>query len=279
MAYVSVESDDRLEEEPEYRSFLADESAPTRNSGTQGVNAGRGYISDTSKGSASFWNVEYYQVYFDIDTKTVLSRCLTTLYPLSPNYTSAHLTPSPDLYGPFWTLTTLIFTLFVTSSLASSITSYLSYEPVTYDFALLSVAVGLVYAYGIGVPILLWGVLRYLGVVGTGGEGWGMVEALSVWGYAMFAWIPVSILCIIPVPVVRWILTGLAFAFSGYFLVANVYPVLASADSKAIRLIIILVAAFHAALALVFKVLFFSYYVVHEIGVPDPIGETPVRLF
>ena len=74
-----------------------------------------------------------------------------------------------------------------------------------------------------------------------------MVEAVAVWGYAMFVWIPVSvrdlfllrqrtfldmvlpqILCIIPIPLLRWILSGIGFALSGYFLVANIYPVLVS---------------------------------------------------
>lgn len=184
-----------------------------------------GYIADQPR-SSSFWSLDYYQSYFDVDTKTVrlvpfrlrlpatsypltsispylhltlihqiqvLSRCLTTLYPLHPSYTSNHLTPSSDLYGPFWTLTTLIFTLFITSSLASSIVAYLSSQEVDYDFALLSTAVGLVYAYGLGVPVVLWGVLRYWGVVGMGGEGWGLVEAVGVWGYGMFVWIPVSV--------------------------------------------------------------------------------------
>ena len=121
----------------------------------------------------------------------VLFRCLTTLNPFSSNYTSSHLTPFPDLYGPFWTLTTLIFALFITSSLASSIVSYLSDEPISYDFTLLSVAMVLVYSYGLGVPLLLWALLRYWGVIGPG--GWSVAEALGVWGYAMFVWIPVSV--------------------------------------------------------------------------------------
>ncbi|KAA1474513.1 Yip1-domain-containing protein [Dentipellis sp. KUC8613] len=290
MAYVAVESDDRTEEGQglEFKSFLGDESAaasqnaPSGGRG-QGANLNRGYLSDASqtKGSASFWTPEYYQSYFDVDTKTVLSRCITTLNPFSPSYTSAHLTPYPDLYGPFWTLTTLIFALFVTSSLAASIVSYLS-DPGTeydYDFTLLSVAVGLVYAYGLGVPIMLWAALKWWVGLGTMGEGWGVVEAVSVWGYGMFVWIPVSVLCVIPVPLVRWVLTGIAFAVSGYYLVKNVYPVLASADQKPVRLLIIIVAVLHAGVALTFKVLFFSYYVVKEIGVKDPIGDgdTPVR--
>ncbi|KAI0058459.1 Yip1-domain-containing protein [Artomyces pyxidatus] len=271
MAYVS-----HIEEQPELAFKTFDTTATSNQNGATRTGASRGFISD-SRASASFWSLEYYQSHFDVDTKTVLFRCINTLNPFSPTYTSAHLNPAPDLYGPFWTLTTLIFALFVTSSLAHSIVSYLSDSPVSYDFALLSVAMGLVYSYGIGVPVILWGLLRYGGIVGTGGEGWSVVEAVGVWGYAMFVWIPVSILCIIPVPLVRWILTGVAFGLSGYFLVANVYPVLASADQKALRLLIVVVAVLHAALALVFKVLFFSYYVVREVGVPDPIGEAPAR--
>lgn len=35
-------------------------------------------------------------------------------------------------------------------------------------------------------------------------------------------------LCVIPVPVVRWVLVGIAFLLSGAFLVMNIYPILAS---------------------------------------------------
>jgi hypothetical protein len=119
-----------------------------------------------------------------------MKRCYTTLMPTSANYLSTHLTPTADLYGPFWTLSTLIFALFLSSSLASSITSYLSKspEPTEYDFQLLSIAVSLVYAYGLGFPVVLWLALRYMGI----GE-WSMVEAVAVWGYGHFIWIPVAV--------------------------------------------------------------------------------------
>jgi hypothetical protein len=99
------------------------------------------------------------------------------------DYVSVVLNSQPDLYGPFWTLTTVIFSLFVFSSLASSISSYLSSEPWDYNFTLLSVAVGIVYIYGIGFPIALWGGLRYLGI-----SDWGLLEAISLWGYGMTVW-------------------------------------------------------------------------------------------
>ncbi|KAE9402652.1 Yip1-domain-containing protein [Gymnopus androsaceus JB14] len=278
MAYVAVEADERLEEGPQglqFKSFLGDTASNTR-PGSAGVsNVDRGYLSDQPqrKSNGGFWTVEYYQVYFEVDTKEVLRRCYSTLLPTSTNYFSTHLNP-PDLYGPFWTLTTLIFTLFLSSSLAASISAYLSSadQEYDYDFGLLSLAMGIVYAYGLGLPILLWLALRYMGV----GE-WSMVDAVAIWGYALFVWIPVSILCVIPVPLFRWVLVFLAFASSGYFLVRNVYPILASAEAKATRLLIIVIAVLHAGLALVFKVLFFGYYVVDKIGMdlPLPGGDDP----
>ena len=165
-----------------------------------------GYYGEQPPNSSSgFWTIEYYQKYFDVDTKMVrlwtlcpppstwsyykvLTRCYTTLLPTSSSYLTTHLTPSVDLYGPFWILTTLIFSLFVFSSLASSIASYLSSTPISYDFQLLSIAVTLVYTYGLGIPIMLWVVLRYLGV----GE-WSPAEAVAVFGYGQFVWIPVSV--------------------------------------------------------------------------------------
>jgi hypothetical protein len=119
-----------------------------------------------------------------------LKRCYTTLIPTAATtYLSTHLNPA-DLYGPFWTLTTLIFALFLSSSLGASIAKYLSTHgtPYDYNFQLLSIAVSLVYAYGLVLPILLWLALRYLGV----GE-WSIIEAVAVWGYGQFVWIPVAV--------------------------------------------------------------------------------------
>ncbi|KAF8586901.1 Yip1-domain-containing protein [Ramaria rubella] len=289
MAYHAIEPDEQLEAGPEsleFKSFLGDEGAANSSQnpqtsgstsrgrlGPQGMrgvlmNIAGYYGEQPPTGSSGFWTIEYYQKYFDVDTKMVLTRCYTTLLPMSSTYLTTHLTPSVDLYGPFWTLTTVIFSLFVFSSLASSVSSYLSSTPITYDFQLLSIAVTLVYTYGLGIPIILWVVLRYIGI----GE-WSPVEAVAVFGYGQFVWIPVSILCVIPVAILRWVLVGVAFLLSGYFLVANIYPILASAEQKATRLLVIILVVLHAALALTFKVLFFSYYVVEEIGAKDPLGE------
>ncbi|KAK7695668.1 hypothetical protein QCA50_000304 [Cerrena zonata] len=274
MAYVSIEADERMEEGPEplrFQSFLGTDARGTDSNGPRNDSSAL-YGSERPAPSGKFWSVEYYQPYFDVDTKIVLKRCYSTLLPTSSSYLSTHLTPQADLYGPFWTLTTLIFALFVSSSLASSIAVYLSdpeasspTDPIEYDFGLLSVAVGIIYSYGLALPVLLWLGLRYLGV----GE-WSVVEAIAVWGYGQFVWIPAALLCVAPFAISRWICVGIAFLLSGYFLVANVYPILASADAKSVRLIIVLLVILHAALALSLKVLFFSFYI-KQFGPKDPI--------
>lgn len=100
----------------------------------------------------------------------------------------------------------------------------------------------------------------------------------------MFTYIPITLLCMIPIPILRWILVGLGAVSSGYFLsvsftpaamrtadsltrcplstplasFCNVYPVLATLDSKLPRLLIVAIMLAHAAIALTFKVVFFS---------------------
>lgn len=99
--------------------------------------------------------------WFDVDTLTVLTRCWKTLVP-TEDYINDVLQGVPDLYGgcdaefahhaavlirhegPFWAPTTLIFSLFLTSSLSSSIYAYLDGESYTYDFTRLGAAVSLV---------------------------------------------------------------------------------------------------------------------------------------
>lgn len=252
----------------------------------------------------------------------VLTRCYKTLIP-TEDYVSVVLNSNPDLYGPFWTLTTVIFSLFVFSSLASSISSYLSSEPWDYDFKSLGTATGIVYAYGLGVPVALWAALRYLGV-GDGSGEWGLLNAISLFGYGMTVWMyvlctrslsisismhaeslddalsyqlnrPVSLICIAPIPLLRWVAVGLASGLSGFFLIRNIYPVLAlvsfsslvplsrlidkltqyssQAEAKATRLLIVIIAILHLAVALSFKILFFKYYIKgKEVGPKDPVG-------
>jgi hypothetical protein len=94
--------------------------------------------------SSSYLSLEYYSKWFDVDTKLVLERALRTMYPME-DYVDVVLNGTPDLYGPFWLPTTLIFALFLSSSLSASISAYLSDQPYAYDFTRLGAAVSTVF--------------------------------------------------------------------------------------------------------------------------------------
>lgn len=118
--------------------------------------------------------------------------------------------------GPFWTLTTLILTCHTTSTLTSSISEYLSTKGDSHvgsNLPLLSTAISTIYVYGLLWPALLWAGTRWFGV----GE-WGVSHALGLYGYAMGVFVPISLLCLIPVGILRWTLVGLGAGSSGYFL-------------------------------------------------------------
>jgi len=220
-------------------------------------------------GSSGFFSVDYYSRWFDVDTMLVFDRAWRTMYPLE-DFIDTVLNGAPDLYGPFWLPTTLIFALFFSSSLSSSITAYLAGKPYSYDFTRLPLAVSVVYSYAFAIPAGFWAVMRYW----AGVEGRSLVDIIAIFGYGMTIWIPVALLSIPPLPFVRLAFTILAFVVSLGFLLRNLYPALATSPQKAARGLVIAVGLIQ--LTLVF-ILYLSFLGVshRSIGSNSPIEFEP----
>ena len=139
----------------------------------------RDQIGQSSGSGGRYMSLDTYAGWFDIDTNTVLERCWRTMYP-KDDYLTVTLNNAPDLYGPFWVPTTLIFALFLSSSLSSSIQAYLAGHTYSYDFTKLSVAVSVVYIYSLAIPFGLWAVMRYW----AGVDERGPVDIVSIYGCA-----------------------------------------------------------------------------------------------
>ncbi len=105
--------------------------------------------------------------------------------------------------GPFWVLTTLILSTYLSSSLSSSLAAYVANPEVPFktDLTLLSLCVTLIYCYGLLFPAVFWGATKWVSrneSIATGGASagiaeWSVVEALALWGYAMGVFVPVSV--------------------------------------------------------------------------------------
>jgi hypothetical protein len=183
---------------------------------------------------------------------------------------------NPDLYGPVWIATTVVVILFLTGT----INQYLAIKGVgkfEYDFKLLSGAAGLVYGYTAFVPVGLWAVLKWYG-----SESANLLECACLYGYANLVWIVVALVSWSPISseyipsfsvfalrfwrkrranlglVLNYVFVALGLAFSAFFLLRNLYPVLSTTEAKTSKALLIVVLALHAGFAIAIKVLFFA---------------------
>lgn len=52
------------------------------------------------KAGASFWNFEFYQQFFDVESKQVGDRIIWSMVPKpGVSYLQSYIRPNPDLYG------------------------------------------------------------------------------------------------------------------------------------------------------------------------------------
>lgn len=223
---------------------------------------GEGGAKKTKRRWYDFWKPSFYRPYFDVDTRDVLTRCLVGLMPVGKPFFE-RVEGNPDLYGPFWVTTTILFLL----GIASNFAEYIAYwwagagDHWTYNFHKISIAVAVFYAFIAIAPVLMWLLQRFV-VRGK----LTVVQVYCLYGYSLTAFLIATPFCIAPVEWVRWLVIMLACVVSCASLVV--------AFSKAFRhdvargLIVIGVAVLlHVILSFTYKVYFFS-----RIHVPASFG-------
>ncbi|KAL9600044.1 MAG: hypothetical protein Q9219_003414 [cf. Caloplaca sp. 3 TL-2023] len=208
------------------------------------------------------WTLSFYAQFFDVDTSAVLHRCLSALIPRRPFLDI--LDGNPDLYGPFWIATTVVFILFLTGTISQYLASQHD-KAFVYNFRLLSGAAGLVYGYTAFVPVALWAALKWFGSPGgataLGGEresGISIVECWALYGYANVIWVPVALISWSPIAALNYVFVAVGFAVSVGFLTRNLWPVVSVTEAKVSRVLVLGVVGLHAGLAIAIKFLFFA---------------------
>ncbi|KAL8887892.1 MAG: hypothetical protein Q9215_004593 [Flavoplaca cf. flavocitrina] len=212
----------------------------------------------SSSGSSKryLWTLSFYAQFFAVDTSHVLHRCFSALVPRRPFLDI--LDGNPDLYGPFWIATTVVFILFLTGTISQYLASHHD-KAFVYNFKLLSGAAGLIYGYTAIVPIALWGLLKWFGSGNAPGESnIGLVECWALYGYANVIWIPVALISWSPISILNYVFVAVGFAVSALFLTKNLWPVVSVTEAKVSRILVIGVVAAHAGLAIAIKFLFFA---------------------
>jgi hypothetical protein len=219
-------------------------------------------LEDTTNQTASksFWTLEYYQQFFDVDTKDVVERIIASVTPKRDNTLKYHLREKPDLYGPFWISVTLIFTIAISGNVAN----YLQHVNIQYhwkyDFHLVSYAATAIYVYVLLVPFALWALLKWSSDINDlegleSGTTPGALELICIYGYSLFIYIPVSILWSIQINLLQWLLVLIAALLSGSVLLFTLLPALRLSRHKFVLMIGII--SCHLLLAAGFMLYFF----------------------
>ncbi|KAM9791552.1 protein YIPF1 isoform X2 [Syngnathus typhle] len=212
------------------------------------------------KKSPAFWSFEYYQQFFNVDTRHVTERIVGSMLPWpGKNFVHVYLRRNPDLYGPFWICTTLVFAIAISGNLSTFLVnlgkpSY-KYTP---EFGKVSIAATAIFSYAWLVPLAVWGFLLWRNNKIMNLVSYSFIEIVCVYGYSLSIYIPAVVLWIIPVEWVRWLTIVVALCLSGSVLVITFWPAVRDDKPKVIVAVMSAVVMLNALLAVGCKMYFFS---------------------
>ena len=203
---------------------------------------------------AAVYSLDYYRQFFDVDTQQVVFRIKSSCWPLRNRFL-AQIRGRGDLYGPVWVSTTLVFVTAFAAGIVDYRDSLRRHDAEwSFDFTKVSLAATTVYSYIAVVPLLLWALLRWKLTAAPS-----LLDVLTVYGYSLFVYIPVAIVCIFPSQV-DWVSILAAMALSGGVLVINFAELLSTEGKKELLPGVLgLVVAAHVGLTVVLKLYFFQY--------------------
>ncbi|XP_075878046.1 protein YIPF1 [Nelusetta ayraudi] len=225
------------------------------------------------KKSAPFWTFEYYQRFFDIETHHVKERILGSVVPWpGKNFIHVYLRQNPDLYGPFWICTTLVFAIAISGNFSNFLVHLgkpdYKYTP---EFRKVSIAATAIFSYAWLVPLGLWGFLLWRNNKVMSLVSYTFMETVCVYGYSLAIYIPAVVIWILPFEWLRWFSIVVALCLSGSVLVMTFWPAVRDDHPKIVVAVLSTIVALNILLAVGCKVYFFSK------PEPDAAVEPPVK--
>ncbi|RXG73208.1 Protein YIPF1 [Armadillidium vulgare] len=225
-------------------------------------------VGETPKSAHSFWTFEFYQQFFDVDSKQVGDRIIWSMIPKpGVNFLKSYIRPNPDLYECklFHQITSnfilqglsgYVSPWYLAQQFLETLSNYLqSKNPDRwkYDFHLVTLATSCIFTYAMFVPILIWGVLIWR----SSKSNLTLLELICLYGYSLAIFVPVSLLWMIPLLWLKWCLGIVASVLSGSVLVRTIQPALSHEAKKIAFSLAVLVLVLHAVLAIGFMLYFF----------------------
>ncbi|XP_027877318.1 protein YIPF1 [Xiphophorus couchianus] len=240
------------------------------------INEDREELLSGQKKNAPFWTFEYYQKFFDIETHHVKERILGSLLPWpGKNFIQVHLRKNPDLYGPFWICTTLVFAIAISGNLSTFLRYFgNSNYKYTAEFGKVSIASTAIFSYAWLVPLGLWGLLLWRSNKILNLVSYSFMEIVCVYGYSLAVYIPAVVLWIPHVEWLRWLSIVVALCLSSSVLVMTFWPALRDDHPKVIIATVVGIVLLNGLLAVGCKMYFFNEPKLGPLHVSPPEAKT-----
>ncbi|XP_014325326.1 protein YIPF1 [Xiphophorus maculatus] len=240
------------------------------------INEDREELLSGQKKNAPFWTFEYYQKFFDIETHHVKERILGSLMPWpGKNFIQVHLRKNPDLYGPFWICTTLVFAIAISGNLSTFLRYFgNSNYKYTAEFGKVSIAATAIFSYAWLVPLGLWGLLLWRSNKILNLVSYSFMEIVCVYGYSLAVYIPAVVLWIPHVEWLRWLSIVVALCLSSSVLVMTFWPALRDDHPKVIIATVVGIVLLNGLLAVGCKMYFFNEPKLGPLHVSPPEAKT-----
>ncbi|CEM31672.1 unnamed protein product [Vitrella brassicaformis CCMP3155] len=198
-------------------------------------------------------DLAWMQQFFDVTTADVVKRIMLATVPFKSVSSGGEsdFRTNPDFYGPFWIATTVIIFLAATGNYAL----FIEQKMKSTDFVFFTVAATVVYGFLFGVPLVSRLLLYF---TGSGSDSINFRQLICVYGYSLFVFIPVSLICIAPLEWLKWVAVSVGMAISISFICINLYTDLTVSLPRFRYLLMGLLCAAQATLFLTYRLYFLT---------------------
>ena len=187
--------------------------------------------------------------YFKVTFNDIKTRIIKSFIPIGNSFFDIAV-EHPDLYGPFWIYTTLIYVIAAGGALSYYFTNSVN----NYFQAFVPVAGSILYFFGFGFPFVMWLCLRIFK------NEMKYVSLICLYGYSLTCFIPVLILCACGFAWVQWLLLLYGIANSTAFVMLNLWNHIRSIEEKKKYIFLGIFGAGQFILFLILKFYFFGSF-------------------
>ena len=188
--------------------------------------------------------------YFKVTFNDIKTRIISSFIPIKESFFDITMN-NPDLYGPFWIYTTLIYVIAAGGALSYYFTNSVN----NYFQAFVPVAGTILYTFGFGFPLVMWLALKFFFK-----QEIKYVSLICLYGYSLTCFIPVLIICASGFAWIQWILLLYGIANSSAFVVINLWNFIKELEEKSRYIFLGIFGAGQFILFLILKFYFFGSF-------------------